>query len=484
MALVPSPVDPAWAAAWKEHVADIRSDVPIEASAERMRALVRSGLLSFSGSFPVSIARNAEPDPLFPRSVPDVQTDPAKFFAAHRLFVDPRTRGPGSWIRLTVHYNLFAGTVFGLGTEAHVAVLREMEEKGELGCFALTEKFAGVNSGLVVNTTATWVPGRGVFVLESADEGAQKNWISQGVVAEKAAVVADLRIAGKSYGPHGFLMTFRENGKLVPGVTLGDMGRKTTGNDLDNAWIRFDGAELPKSALLNRYADVDGDKYVQKGKERMRIEIIGQRLLSGRVAVAQAALAFARRLFEMTRGYSDAKMCWSPTGKVPLSSLPQLRALYAEADATLARLDNYLARVEAKLSVNLRQNTVPPPDVVEAIAVGKVAAVEAAIDLCWRLKQEVGSYALMAGTGFEHADFLQCCKFAEGDSRILMQKLARDRYRTFQNASKTLPRPPSADDEDALCAKIAGAGKDGWDREFGSVYGLAGKVIERTMARL
>ena len=53
-------------------------------------------------------------------------------------------------------------------------------------------------------------------------------------------------------------------------------------------------------------------------------------------------------------------------------------------------------------------------------------AVESSIDLCFRLKQEVGSFALMDDAGFKHMDFLQCCKFAEGDSRILMQKLARD----------------------------------------------------------
>jgi acyl-CoA oxidase len=32
----------------------------------------------------------------------------------------------------------------------------------------------------------------------------------------------------------------------------------------------------------------------------------------------------------------------------------------------------------------------------------------------------------MDGTGFESADILQMCKFAEGDSRILMQKMVRD----------------------------------------------------------
>jgi acyl-CoA oxidase len=42
-----------------------------------------------------------------------------------------------------------------------------------------------------------------------------------------------------------------------------------------------------------------------------------------------------------------------------------------------------------------------------AIAVAKVQAVEIAIWLCFRLKQEVGSYALMVGSGFEMSDFLQ-----------------------------------------------------------------------------
>ena len=58
-------------------------------------------------------------------------------------------------------------------------------------------------------------------------------------------------------------------------------GDKTTGNDLDNAWIAFDNVMLTKDRLLNKYADVIDDKYVQTTDEKMRIEIIGQRLLSG-----------------------------------------------------------------------------------------------------------------------------------------------------------------------------------------------------------
>jgi len=334
----------------------------------------------------------------------------------------------------------------------------------------------------VVNTTATWVPEKQKFVINTPNEGAMKNWISQGFVSEKTALIADLRVGEKSYGPHGFLMDLRVDGKIVPGVSMGDMGRKTTGNDLDNAWIKFDNVELPKSALLNRFCEIVDDKYVQTTNERMRIEVIGQRLLTGRVAVAQAALAFARRLFEQTKEYTDKKMCWAPGGKVALGKIPHIAAVYADAERKLGRLDAYMAAVEAKLSESLVKNEIPGAAVVEAIAVGKVASVETAIDLCFRLKQEVGSYALMGGTGFEHSDFLQCCKFAEGDSRILMQKLARDRFRKHQHGQFN-ERAKQVDDEVKFCERIVAGGKDGWDREFTAVYGLAGAVIERTIAK-
>ena len=51
------------------------------------------------------------------------------------------------------------------------------------------------------------------------------------------------------------------------------------------------------------------------------------------------------------------------------------------------------------------------------------------VDCGRRTPAQVGSYALMHGTGFELMDMLLCCKFAEGDSRILQMKLARDRLK-------------------------------------------------------
>jgi hypothetical protein len=185
-------------------------------SAARMRVLLKTGLLRHT----------------------DLGSNPERFFLAHRLLaLHAPQLGPGFWIRFTVHYNLMAGSVLGLGSpeQVHpstrfltipssttpithhtsllipslqldtlndprlfptqpsnpqtnrlqtpkslqVALLDQMQDNGDLGCFSLTEKLAGVSSGLVVNTTATWDAASQTFTLNSPDVGSYKNWISQ-----------------------------------------------------------------------------------------------------------------------------------------------------------------------------------------------------------------------------------------------------------------------------------------------------------------
>jgi acyl-CoA oxidase len=53
-------------------------------------------------------------------------------------------------------------------------------------------------------------------------------------------------------------MDFRsEDGTLLGGITIEDMGRKTVGNDLDNVSIHFNKVELPRSAMLSKFAEID-----------------------------------------------------------------------------------------------------------------------------------------------------------------------------------------------------------------------------------
>jgi len=128
---------------------------------------------------------------------------------------------------------------------------------------------------------------------------------------------------------------------------------------------------------------------------------------------------------------------------------------------------------------------------VQAIAVAKIKSVEASIDLCFRLKQEVGSYALMGGTGFDNMDFLQCCKFAEGDSRILSQKLARDCFGAFKRNDAKSPTGVRSEIELELCQRIDAVVEDAhgsnlgkiesWDCAWREVYQLAEVICERVM---
>ena len=78
------------------------------------------------------------------------------------------------------------------------------------------------------------------------------------------------------------------------------------------------------------------------------------------------------------------------------------------------------------------------------------------------------------------------CKFAEGDSRILMLKMARDRMKKFMKEGTA-----GDEKEVELCMKLAtGMQKnmaDGmdklqaWDQEYLTVYELAHAIMARVM---
>ena len=333
------------------------NQISYEESSRRMRSLLKTGLLRHD----------------------DLVNNPERFFLAHRILAEHATKlGPGFWIRFTVHYNLCMGTILGLGSDKQVAMLDSFQEEGLLGCFSLTEKFAGVNSGMLVETVAEYCDETKTFLLRSPKEGAKKNWISQGLVADKTVVVASLFMKGKSYGPHAFLVDMRSrDGKLTEGITVGDMGRKTVGNDLDNAWIHFNNVRLPQDSLLSRFAAIEDGAYVQKVKGLPVFHMIGQRLFTGRVAVAQAALQFRRSLFATTKQYTDNKQVWAPAGthETSLSSIPQVRALFEEERSKGEVMDAFLRKCEAQLCDALRSRQLPSIELVQAIAVAKVLAV-------------------------------------------------------------------------------------------------------------
>jgi acyl-CoA oxidase len=445
----------------------------------------------------------------------DLRDDPDKFFEAHKMLADKMLGAFG--VRFTVQFNLFAGSILALGGAAHLHRLIGMQVEGELGCFALTEVAAGVSSGLVVETIATWNRGSRSFTLHTPHPGACKNWISQGLSADAAVVIAALHVDGKSMGPHAFYVRMRSasasvqigSRALAAGISVTDMGPKTTANELDNAMISFNNLVLPQDALLDRYAGFDMmGAYCTQGITKMTIDIIGQRLLTGRLVIAAVQIRYMQRVLHLCRVYAEARALPLPPNvssddRYSLASLPHIRALLSRCESDLAEQGRFCSCIESSLKPFLAKDLLVPAPLAEAISVAKIRGVQVALSCCRRLQEELGSQALMAGDGhcgFVHADILLCAKFAEGDSRMLMQKLARDHLKSFQSRGvlavlDRLSTDVHVRSEAALCMKIGGklraaaargpsAVYHAWNQSWQDVEALASVVCDRHVARI
>ena len=350
-----------------------------------------------------------------------------RLFWIHRILGNIPEGGLG--VRLTVQCNLFGGTVANLGSEKQIEWLNGVFERGELGCFLLTESGAGVLSGLIVNTTATWNGKE--FILESPSpiENSRKCWISQGLCAKWGVVIARLILKdGTDKGPHAFIIDMDSDG-----IIKEDMPRKTEFNSLDNAWVQFKNVKLTRESLLSgiSYVDENGDYKLVDEKQPFSFVTVAQRLLSGRICIAGASLAQLKQVIIGVEDYGSDRMI--PTGRdqvTPLSSLPVMRDLIEKCRALSKVFEQYSILLENEF---MKVDTLHPK-LVDKIACAKIETIRFAINSIHELKEGVGSLSL-----FEHGpfgsqnDILYIFRFAEGDSAILQQKLVRDALKPLRS---------------------------------------------------
>lgn len=121
-----------------------------------------------------------------------------------------------------------------------------------------------------------------------------KFWIGHlGKTAKKSMVFAQLITKGVDYGVHVFIVDIRDdNHDPFPGVEIGDIGLKNGADGVDNGWMMFDNYKIPRTKLLNRYADVKEDgTYVSEIKSNnKRFALHMTALSTGRHAAAQISV--------------------------------------------------------------------------------------------------------------------------------------------------------------------------------------------------
>ena len=227
-------------------------------------------------------------------------------------------------IKFGVQFGLWGGSVQQLGGEAQRA--RLLPEIGSLalpGSFAMSERAHGSNVR-DLQTTATLDRATDEWIVQTPTERDHKEWIGNAAAhARMATVFAQLVIDGESYGVHAFLVPLRDDaGHILPGLRIEDSGHKMGLNGVDNGRVWFDGVRIPRTGLLDRFAQVsaDGTYTSPIASEGKRFFVMLGTLVGGRIAIGSAANAAARAGLTIAVRYGARRRQFGPAGgpEVPL----------------------------------------------------------------------------------------------------------------------------------------------------------------------
>uniref|UniRef100_A0A250YKR3 Acyl-coenzyme A oxidase n=1 Tax=Castor canadensis TaxID=51338 RepID=A0A250YKR3_CASCN len=239
---------------------------------------------------------------------------------------------------------VFGTAIYSSGSQRHFKYIEKIYTMEIFGCFALTEVSHGSNTK-AIRTTAHYDPATEEFIIHSPDFEAAKFWVgNMGKTATHAVVFAQLHMpGGQCHGLHAFLVQIRDPKTLLPmpGVMVGDIGKKLGQNGLDNGFAMFHKVRIPRQNLLNRTGDVTSEgTYVTPFKDvRQRFGASLGTLSWGRIAIIGMSVVNLKLAVSIALRFSATRCQFGPTEEeeIPVLEyqlqqwrlLPYLAAAYA-----------------------------------------------------------------------------------------------------------------------------------------------------------
>lgn len=332
-------------------------------------------------------------------------------------------------IKLGVQFGLFGGSIQQLGTEYHHRkYLPEAATCQLFGGFAMTEIGHGSNVQ-ALETTAVYDSEHRAFIIDSPSYSSGKTFIGNAAVDGQVVVVfAQLRIGAANHGVHAFVVPIRdENGQPLPGITIEDNGLKLGLNGVDNGRIWFHNTRVPKTELLNRFAQItdDGQYRSEIKSDNSRFFTMIGTLVNGRITMALAANNMAKSALTIAIRYAARRRQFGGGTQ---------ETLLLDYPATQRRLMPLLANVYAfdfavKRLARIREQSPPTGSrSIESLAAGiKAFSTWTAIHTIQVCRESCGGEGYMFVNRFAalKADADIFTTF-EGDNTVLMQLVAKN----------------------------------------------------------
>ena len=355
-----------------------------------------------------------------------------------------------------IHYNLFLGSLFDHDADERRDLTPFLEMRNT-GIFLCTEVGHG-NDAARLETTATYEPSTGGFVLHTPTPAARKFMPNAGMAGgpKTGLVAARLIHTGRDLGVFLFLTPLTDDHGALPGVRIRRLPDKV-GYAVDHCLTAFDHVRLPPHAFLagdhGRLAE-DGTFSSSVDKHRLRFLRSIDRVTPGKLSMSAGAVGLTRTALTVAVRYAHTRQTSGLKGQsVSLFEHASHRARLLDALA-----DTYAMTLLHRTVLNrwVRDGAAGRADNDRLVAIAKAWITWQGRAVAVECRERCGAQGLLPLNGIaELPDYYPAGITAEGDNLVIWVKAAGELLgQEMPTPAATAPDGRRLDDAEFLQALL------------------------------